>query len=326
MNETVLRLDVVNSSNHGDLAAVICATSLNWHPTVREVAQQWSTEPSHVQGIHLLAYEDGVVVGYGGVANSRHELVPGRFHLQVRVLPGCRHRGIGREIASHLDAWLRDRSPEALVGQTDGQYEGESFARARGFVQLEQRHEQRLSPSAFDASPGAAACLAATHRCGAEGIRITTLEALRASGVADPERRLYELDTEVMADEPTALAGHQVIFEAWVEEFLSGRDPNGVLVAMRADELVGLTVHWTESAAILIATTGVSARWRGHGIAKALKLASVEHARRVGLPLRTMNNAANEPILQLNRLCGFERVATFTRWQRSPAFPASTLK
>ena len=312
---------MVNDSNYADLAAVMGATSPNWHPTVEEVALQWSSEPSHVQGIHLLAYEDGELAGYGGAANSRYELVPGRFHLQVRVLPDRRHRGLGRAIASHLDAWLHDRSPEALVGQTDGRDEGERFARARGFAQIEQRHEQRLSPSAFDASPGAAGCLAATHRCAAEGVRITTLEALRASGVANLERRLYALDTEVMADEPTALAGQQVTFEAWVEEFLSDRDPSGVVVAMHADELIGLTIHWTESAAILIATTGVSAQWRGHGIAKALKLASVEHARRVGLPLRTMNNAANEPILELNKLCGFERVATFTRWQRSPAFP-----
>lgn len=51
-------------------------------------------------------------------------------------------------------------------------------------------------------------------------------------------------------------------------------------------------------------------------MAKALKQATVDYSRRMGLPLRTMNNAANDPILRLNALCGFERAGTYTRWLR----------
>ncbi len=234
------------------------------------------------------------------------------------MIPSRRHDGIGRELASLLDDWLRDRDPEELVAQTDGDHDGQQFARIRGFHVVERRFEQRLSTEAFDASPGAVACQAATRRCVAEGIQITTLDALRAQGAADLERRLYELETDVMADEPTALGGDPMSFEDWVNEFLLGHDPKGALIAVCAYELIALSIHWKEPKAILIATTGVRACWRGRGVAKALKLASVDYARRVGLPLRTMNNAANEPILRLNETCGFERVAIFTRWLKRP--------
>jgi GNAT superfamily N-acetyltransferase len=316
----VLRFEPVSDQNFGDLAQVIGASSANWRPSIDEVVDEWGSEPSHVQGIHLLAYENDVAVGYGGVSNPRHEFVPGRFNFQVRVTRDNRHRGLGQSIAANLDDWLADRHPEELVAQTDGQSEGERFTRARGFAELERRYEQRLTPSAFDTSPGAAACVAAAERCRVGGVRLVTLDALRAEGAADLERRLYELDTEVIADEPSQLGHDPMRFVDWCSEFLSSRDPSGVIIAMYAEELVGLTVHWTETEAILIATTGVVVRWRGRGVAKALKLASVEHSRRLGLPLRTMNNAANEPILRLNALCGFERVATYTRWRRRPAF------
>ena len=316
----MLRIDELSSDRYGELAALIGATSASWQPTVDEIAQMWSSEPKHVQGLHMLAYEGDAVVGYGGAANLRYEFESGRFNFQVRVLPTHRHRGIGQALAARLDTWLHERAPEELVAQTDGREDGERFALARGFVVIERRYEQRVSPSTFDASPGAIACRDAARSCAKQNVRLVTLETLRAEGFADLERKLYELHNVVMDDEPTNLVGEPMRFEDWCEQFLAPHDPAGAIIAMYTDQLVGLTIHWPESNVILIAATGTLAAWRGRGVAKALKLASVDYARSIGLPLRTMNNAANEPILRLNQLCGFERVATFSRWQRRPAF------
>jgi mycothiol synthase len=312
----VIRIEPLGNDRFAELAAILGTTSAAFRPLAEELAEEFATEPSYVQAIHLLAYESDRAVGYAAATNPRFDFLPRRFQVQVRVLPTHRHRGIGQSLAAELDGWLAGRDIEELVAQTDGQPEGERFAIARGFEEVERRYEQRLTPAVFDASTGASTCAAATTQCEAQGVRITTLADLRLTGRLEIERELYELDTSVMADEPTGLDGGALQYEDWCEQYLGGHDPAGVLIAMHTGQFVGLVVHWTETDSILVASTGVRSTWRGRGVAKALKLASVEYCRTVGLPLRTMNNAANEPILKLNALCGFERVATYTRWLR----------
>jgi mycothiol synthase len=131
------------------------------------------------------------------------------------------------------------------------------------------------------------------------------------------DEELYSLHAEVMADKPTVIQGAAMPFEAWVATSLADRDLNGIIVAMHADEMIGLSMMWTESDALLVAATGVHRDWRGKGIARALKLIGVRYAKQQQLPMRTMNASGNKSIIKLNESLGFVRVAGFTNWQRN---------
>lgn len=53
--------------------------------------------------------------------------------------------------------------------------------------------------------------------------------------------------------------------------------------------------------------TGVDRAHRGRGVALALKLLSIEYARRCGADyIRTHNDAENAPILAINRKLGYQ--------------------
>jgi GNAT superfamily N-acetyltransferase len=186
-----------------------------------------------------------------------------------------------------------------------------SVSPAHNFEAVEQRFESRLDPSTIHDS----AIEVAESQCAAIGITFISAATLSSRQHFDEE--LYRLDSEVMADEPTVIQGAAIPFEDWVATFLADRDPNGIIVAMHADEMIGLSMIWTESDALLVAGTGVQRKWRGKGIARALKLIGVRYAKQQQLPLRTMNASGNKAIIELNESIGFVRVAGLTNWQRN---------
>lgn len=140
----------------------------------------------------------------------------------------------------------------------------------------------------------------------APDIRMMTLPEL-----GDDERRrrqIYDLNKECAADIPergeffTWTQYQRVRFD--VPQFR----PDGQLLAVARDELVGLCqvsqrpgVGWA-----FVEMTAVRRGWRGYGIAIRLKLAAIEAARGWGCTqLRTVNHPNNGAIIAVNRKLGF---------------------
>lgn len=138
------------------------------------------------------------------------------------------------------------------------------------------------------------------------GVRVMTLPEL-----GDEQRRrrgIYELNKECAADIP-----ERGDFFSWAEYQRVRFDvprfrPDGQLLAVTGDELVGLCqvsqrpgVVWA-----FVEMTGVRRDWRTRGVATALKLAAIKSARTWGAThLRTVHHPNNNAIITANRKLGF---------------------
>ncbi|HPH68026.1 MAG TPA: GNAT family N-acetyltransferase [Kofleriaceae bacterium] len=306
----MLTIRAAAASDDLAIAQVICATPSTWQPTAAEMRRARETFPPTLRCIALVAEQAGGVVGCASLRNDPSTNEPSRWDASVYVVPLARRAGIGRQLAAALHAALQPRASDTILASTSSLDDaGEHFVQRLGASLVEQRFESRLHPPAIVLTPHDQRTVALAQA----GITLTTLAQLGA--IADIEQQLYQLEIDAMLDEPTQLLGAPPSFTAWRDEYLGDNALDGVLVAIVGQQAVGLCAHATSGDTLYITTTAVARSWRKHGIATALKVASIAYARQCGMDLRTFNAAANVGILRINAALGFARVATHTRWR-----------
>ena len=123
---------------------------------------------------------------------------------------------------------------------------------------------------------------------------------------------MHELDAEVAHDVPSHEEGHEpTSFVRWQEQYLAGPGavPEALVVALTDGEVVGYAGLRRRGAVSPIADnqlTAVRRRWRGRGIATALKRAQVERARAVGIKqIFTTNDETNLAMRGVNARLGY---------------------
>jgi GNAT superfamily N-acetyltransferase len=325
-------VDQSDPTHAAAVAEIISATSITWRPTASEVAKIWNTTPEHVDEVRFLVLDDAVPIAYATVGTDRYAIDPGRVRANIKVMPGYRRQGIATDLVSRVEDWLATRTIREIWvaidlapdGVTDSP-EGEAMARKYGFEPRESRFESNFDTSTFDMAIADEA--AARQR--SAGVTITSMEALLGDGNwrnRDWAYELYELDSLVMADEPTEQGGEPTTFDTWRAEFLDDQNPAGFIVALTDNQFVGLSIHWIEGDGLLVAATGVHPSFRGRGIARALKLAGASYGKTTNRNLRAYNANANEHIVTLNRLLGFVRQAGQMYWRRIVNDEASSEK
>ena len=141
-----------------------------------------------------------------------------------------------------------------------------------------------------------------------QGVRLLTLDK-----DPDPDvlRKLYVVDLEAASDIPTTVPIPVPTFEEWRRHWFDhpGHGSDRIWIARDGDDVVGLSaigypvrrgIPWTSF-------TGTSRKARGRGIARALKYETVAQAIALGAErIETSNDAANAPILHLNKEMGYE--------------------
>jgi GNAT superfamily N-acetyltransferase len=254
-------------------------------------------------GWHLVAEHDGRIVAIATVRDSAMT----RDTLDVRVVVDRdeRGRGFGRAVAAAAAEHLRSRPAATLVGIVrEDDPASRAWVERRGFVLFDHTFESRLDLDGFDAAP---------HRWALERATAAGL-AIEPSADAD---RLYELVVALTADVPAAALDPTPRDE--FQEHVVGRTGAFSLVARDGADVVGLAIvvpvnedgawNWL---------TGVTRDHRGHGLARALKVAAAEEARRRGRRwMGTQNDVENAPMLAVNDALGFVRQSGLL-WLRRP--------
>jgi GNAT superfamily N-acetyltransferase len=144
---------------------------------------------------------------------------------------------------------------------------------------------------------------AAVH---SSGIALTTLAEV--GDTIEHHRALYELNAECAADIP----GRGPFF-SWPEYRrrrldVPSFDPGGVVLAVDGDRWVGLAASsdHRKQGFVFNEMTGVRREHRRQGIALAMKVHAIDHARRRGAPvMRTVHHPANVAMITLNRALGY---------------------
>jgi GNAT superfamily N-acetyltransferase len=161
---------------------------------------------------------------------------------------------------------------------------------------------------------------AAAERMRREGIEVLTLD-----DDPDPDKmgKLVEVQNATQRDIPRTQPVLDVSLEEFSQWFKSpALRTDRYWIARDGDRIVGLSFIEFPPQRGHAATgyTAVLREYRGRGIARALKMASLRQAIEIGVErVRTDNDEKNHPILHINEDLGYQRVVGWKSYIKRPA-------
>ncbi|MFL5806455.1 MAG: GNAT family N-acetyltransferase [Roseiflexaceae bacterium] len=255
-----------------------------------------------------VAEASGAIVAYAQLFHMPWLRESGHFWLNLRVAPAHGRRGIGGRLYEHLIADLRELGATAawIMAHESTPALATGLER-RGFHELFRSWPFTLDPRDFDL----ARFQQAMDRVAAGGITITTLAAEHERDHACLPK-LYELHTTITREIPLPGHPHPAPGLAWFERYACSSPlalPEAFFIArdgaryagesfmQRIEGLPGELSH---------KVTGVHGDYRGHGIAMALKLATIAYAQQHGYTrIWTAVESNNPSMLAINARLGF---------------------
>ncbi|HEX8918923.1 MAG TPA: GNAT family N-acetyltransferase [Chloroflexota bacterium] len=282
-------------------------------PESVEETRHWikNTPPTAYRS-DLVAERDGTVVGSGNLYEMFWAAERNRYSMNMVVAPTLWGQGIGsalynafladvqRRGGTRLYTWIKSNVPEAA-----------SFAEHRGFAP--SGHEHRMSRldvhvANLDGYDGL------EDRLRAEDIRVTTVAAL------DPDETqlhaIHALDNDTTKDVPQSEEFVSTPFETWYRDAFQapGASTESFWLALHGDRPVGMAVLRRQGPnAAWNSFTGVTADFRGKGVARALKKRTIDWARANGVDyIFTGNDVSNERMLAVNVRLGYQPLPPIT--------------
>lgn len=228
----------------------------------------------------------------------------GKFRCFIATDPACQGQGAGTALYDAALRFVQEHGATLLETDVrDTEAHSIRFAEQRGFTIKYHLCESVLELDRFDG----AAFAGAVAKAESTGIRFFTMDQVEGE---EYDRKLYDLYAATVPDQPGFDAQGYTPYANWRRRILEGVNArrDAIWVAADGEQFVGVTtLHWIEgSRAMYTEYTGVRKEYRGRGIALALKLFSVDTARRYGaVRMRTNNHSANAPMLAVNRRLGY---------------------
>ncbi|MFB7940469.1 GNAT family N-acetyltransferase [Streptomyces sp. NPDC056049] len=275
--------------------------------TAEQVVFDWAHAHPEAHARPLVAVtEEGEVIGTAQVSLAHDSPEPGIGSLNVYVDPARRGLGAGALLVRTAEEHLVERGATALYSWILDGPENRAFAERRGYAPSRSAHFLRLDLTAglppLQEPPA--------------GVELVSAEEF----AADP-RPLFELDAATTADEPGDVKAELDDYPHWLESTwnhpLHARSltvvavVEGVPAAFSAARTDGLGRYSS-------GMTGTAPAFRGRGLAKLAKNASLHRARSAGCTEAfTGNDAGNGPMLAINEWFGYTVDATEVRYVRT---------
>jgi GNAT superfamily N-acetyltransferase len=282
----------------------------------------WPDEPSSIEGTRywddardrkymfkrFVTELQGVVVGYVSCGESSWDHIPGKYFIQVRILPDRQRRGIGSSLYDHAVEILsgRELKPTMLTSYArEDQPQGVRFLTSRGYERTMRDEVSWLTLADFDEER----FRGAEEKVLEQGVEIRTFAELEG---IDPKLRekMWELTYELLKDVPSPDPITKQPFEQflkWLESpsFL----PDAWFIATHDGAYVGMTELAKRLAApdrLGTGLTGVVRSHRRRGIATGLKVRGIRFAKEYGARVIETDNEESNPMYGLNVELGFK--------------------
>jgi GNAT superfamily N-acetyltransferase len=264
--------------------------------------------------------ESGRALGFSVITHNLVNFHPQKFQVEVIVDREYQGRGVGSRMYDKMLDELRTLN--ATVAWTFIKEDMDrpfAFAEKRGFVEKKRAWESRLNLSEFD--PGQFQTYA--NKISRSGIKISTLPEEEKARDSEALREAYELAQDCWADVPLPVPYTKVSFEQWETRDLNNPDliRDAYFIASDGQRYAGYSCLWrseNEPTALYQAMTGVRRKFRGRGLAIALKLSVIDYARRHGYEvIKTWNDSSNAPMLGINVRLGFKRQVGWITMEKS---------
>jgi GNAT superfamily N-acetyltransferase len=233
--------------------------------------------------------------------------------LNVGVLPEFRRRGLGSELYRIAEEILSSVGADTVRTQArEDDPDSVGFAESRGFQVTKKDFESTLDLSRIDRREMESWIVAPSDIALVSGRELDGCEF---------RYHFHEVFEEVRRDIPRETTPARLTLEEFDRHV--GSCPtylwNGMFVALDGNEIAGFTgVYQHPNDGWLYQwLTGVRRRWRGRGIAKALKARQILWAIDAGYrTIRTDNDSRNAGMLAVNDQLGFERLPALLSLKR----------
>ncbi|MFF0339507.1 GNAT family N-acetyltransferase [Kribbella sp. NPDC004875] len=263
-------------------------------PQLVKTARAIEIELRHNRSREILIAVDGPdVVGYSNLYLPAIDAQAPRVRVTIQVPPEFRRRGIGSALTTAITSRALGVRAERLLTVVGEDEESKDFATRRGFTL-----GRRMTHSAADLSavreplePPA-------------GLRVVSYDEVRP-------RQVYDAEVQVRDDDPSGLSGGPG-YDEWVRT--SWENPDGrrdlSVAVLDGDQVLSFVTTTADPDRKMIWSnlTGTIPSARGRGLAKVAKSAALARARDAGMTVAsTGNDAANEPMLAVNRWLGYRQ-------------------
>ncbi|GEM_PF-1537912 len=262
-----------------------------------------------------VAESDGRVVGDSYLEPHGWTTEQGVFFTQIEVDRDLWGNGIGSRLWQDVEELLRERQARKVYTRIAEDMEhSRQFASARGFAPTGRAERY----SRLD--------VAAANLEGYEGIE----DALRARGIVIKPlsevdykdetfvRGLYDAATAAVRDIPSTEDFRPTPYEVWRQNFLKSPSskPEAYFVAFHDGRPIGLANLSINSKTLAFnGLTGVMPEFRGMGVARGLKLRTIEWSRANGIThIHTSNDAENKRMLAINVRLGYQPLPAREEW------------
>ena len=239
-----------------------------------------------------VAEVEGSVVGWSR-ANIRYEESGGSANIGVVVLPEWRRRGIGSALHEPALAHVAD-APRAFAFAGE---DGRAFAETHGYRLTRTSRTSSLDPRTVDTSD----------------LDTASVDVRRLSEIG-PEAT-FAVESVTALDVPGDEPHDQIEFDLWKRRYWHDPDLDftssfGACVDDRlvAVSYVGVDLPGDRAVS---AYTGTLPEYRGRGLARLAKLATIRRLNEVGISrLVAYNHDENAAMLAINERLGFRPVVT----------------
>ena len=287
------------------------ATASQWVP-LETARHQHATSPNLSELALIVEDPAGAVVAVGETSDGGVMRSPdGSWNLSLRVAEPWRTRGIASALLEALETHARANAARRLLVAVRGDdAESAHFAQRHAYTPFHERIDSYISVPSFDPSPFEDPDATASR----VGVRFETYAELMREHAADVEafqRAMYPALWAMARDVPSATPMPEAPppFELVQRLFFGGPgiDPETSIFALRAGEVVGLTITTLkETGTAYTNFTGVKRSERGNGIALALKLRALRALKERGAKLfGTTNDEQNAAMRSINRKLGY---------------------
>ena len=273
-------------------ALAVVALIRQTHPNAVIDERSWlhrvTTLPEAARHRGFVAVADGRFVGNGYAFRSFFARESRNAHLFVVVDEPHRRHGVGGALLDAVTTHARTLDVDSFVVEFHENEEGVAFASRHGFREIRAETESVLAPrSVADPVP----------------------QDLEIRPLTDVDPHLaYEVDMEATHDMPADEPFEEMTYEEWTEHVLDlfTRDGSFVVMADGVAAALSLLIADPESGRATNMFTGTLRRYRGRGLGRAAKLASIHWAAAHGITsMATHNDESNAPMLAINRRLGY---------------------
>lgn len=247
---------------------------------------------------------NGELVGYGMYVTGPWDpiLKPGYAEVFINVDQDWRNQGIGTRILTEIEDIAHKNKTSVLQTQIKDTKEVElNWAKKKGFNITGHVFESQLDISLFNKDQ----YHSIFKELESSGITFTTLDEYPQDNVY--QNRFWDFWWELATDVPGMKDKPRPDNDRMID-LLKDFDKKGFILAVDGDQWIAMSMIVKENENVYYnSMTGVDKRYRGKGLAQAVKIKAIEYALENKVKyIRTHNDSKNAPMLYVNRKLGYE--------------------